>query len=205
MKFDGTFEIDNVSLEEVWLALSDPYMIKASLPGCQFLVPVEDGGDVDFEQLRTEAENDGEDPPILPDATPEDVAERAFVEGNTYATLIELSVGNVKPSFESTVTITEREFPRMSAAGEGSAANSAFEMSAWMELSEVEDGVAVEWEAEADVFGKIAQLGGRVIKPVANRVVKRFFDQVADRLKEVGDAAEEETQSSLRDRVSGLF
>lgn len=203
MNFDGTFEIDDVTAEEVWLALSDPYMIKAALPGCKFLVRV-DEEDVDFEQLRAEAEN-GEDPPILPEATPEDVADRAFVEGARYATLIELSVGSVKPSFESEVTITERDFPRMSASGEGSAASSSFEMSAWMDLEETENGVVVEWAAEADVFGRIAQLGGRVINPVANRVVNQFFDNVADRLKEVSDAEEQETGSDLRDRVRGLF
>ena len=33
MEFEGTFEIEDVSAEEVWLSLSDPYMIKGSLPG----------------------------------------------------------------------------------------------------------------------------------------------------------------------------
>jgi len=28
MEFDGTFTIEDVSSEEVWLALSDPYIIK---------------------------------------------------------------------------------------------------------------------------------------------------------------------------------
>lgn len=127
------------------------------------------------------------------------------MEGATYATLIELSIGSVKPSFESEVTITEREFPRMSASGEGSAAGSSFEMSAWMDLEETEDGVTVEWEAEADVFGRIAQVGGRVITPVANRVVKQFFDQIADRLTEVNDADQQDEQGRLRNRVRELF
>ncbi|WP_254532946.1 CoxG family protein [Natrinema gelatinilyticum] len=202
MNFDGTFEIDDVTAEEVWLALSDPYMIKTALPGCEFLVRV-DEDDVDFERLR--AENGDKDPPILPEARPKEVADRAFVEGATYATLIELSVGSVKPSFESEVTITERNFPRMSASGEGSAASSSFEMSAWMDLEETENGVVVEWAAEADVFGRIAQLGSRMINPVANRIVNQFFDSVADRLKEVGDADEQQTGENLRNRVRELF
>jgi len=32
MEFDGTFTVGDVSSEEAWLALSDPYMIKQSLP-----------------------------------------------------------------------------------------------------------------------------------------------------------------------------
>jgi len=201
MNFDGTFELDDITTE-VWLALSDPYMIKTALPGCEFLVEVD--GEADFDRLR-EAAAEEEDPPILPDATPEDVAARAFEEESTYAALIQLGVGSVKPSFETEMTITEREFPRMSASGEGTAANSSFEMSAWMELEETDDGVAVEWAAEADVFGRIAQFGGRVISPVANRVVNEFFDSVADRLRDVSDDQDEEQRNGLRTRVRDLL
>ena len=201
MRFDGEFELEGVTTEEVWLALSDPYMIKVALPGCAFLVEADD--DANFDELREQYEA-AEDPPILPEATPEDVAGRAFEEGNTYAALMEVGVGNVKPSFETLATITEREFPRMSVEGEGSAADSSFELSAWMELIERENGVTVEWEAQADVFGRIAQIGSRVINPVANRIVNGFFDGVADRLRDVGEENVEE-RNRLRDRVRELL
>ena len=196
MEFNGTFELEDVTAEEVWFALSDPVMVKQSLPGCQFLVRVDDP-DVDFDSL--EDERAGEDPPVLPEADPEDVAARAFEEGGHYAALVELGVGSVKPSFETVVTITEREYPTMEAEGEGSATNSSFEMSSGMTLEETDDGVAVEWWAEADVFGKIAQMGQRVINPVANRVVNRFFSGIADRLRDVGDDSD-----GLRDRIRNL-
>jgi len=199
VEFDGTVSIEEVTADEVWLALSDPVMIKQALPGCQFLVAVDDPDDVDFDALAESAPE--EDPETLPEAEPEEIAERAFVEGGTYAALMEISVGSVAPSFETVVTIEEREFPKMHASGEGSAANSSFEMSSGMELVETDDGVDVEWWAEADVFGRIAQMGQRVINPVANRVVGRFFDSIESQLS---DAATDDSKS-LRDRVSGLF
>ena len=201
MIFNGEFELEGVTEEEVWLALSDPYMIKEALPGCAFLVEAD--ADANFDELRERYEA-AEDPPILPEATPEDVADRAFEEGKRYAALMEVGVGNVKPSFETIATISERKFPRMSVEGEGSAADSSFELSAWMELIEHEDGVTVEWEAEADVFGRIAQIGSRVINPVANRIVNQFFDGVADRLREVGEEEADE-KDRLRDRVRELL
>jgi carbon monoxide dehydrogenase subunit G len=200
VEFSGTVSIEDVTVDEVWLALSDPFMIKQALPGCQFLVAV-DEGDVDFDELAESAPD--EDPPTLPEADPEDIAERAFVEGGRYAALMQISVGSVKPSFETVVTIEERECPRMDATGEGSASSSSFEMSSGMELVETDEGVDVEWWAEADVFGRIAQMGQRVINPVANRVVGRFFSKVEDQLQDVSD--DEETSNGLRDRVSGLF
>jgi carbon monoxide dehydrogenase subunit G len=199
MEFDGTFTIEDVSTEEVWLSLSDPYMIKRSLPGCKFLTAVEDPDDVDFEALR-EAEPD-DDPPILPDADPGGVAARGFEEGHHYAALMELSVGAVKPSFRTIVTIEEWDYPTGSASGEGDASGSSFEMNSKMELTETDEGVEIDWHAEADVFGRIAQMGQRVINPVANRVVNRFFSNVEDQLTEVA----EEESSGLRSRIRNMI
>ncbi len=181
MEFNGTFELTERTIDEVWLALSDPVLIRESLPGCQFLVAVDDP-DVDFDELREDVESSDRPEPT---ADPEVIEDRAFVEGGHYAALLELSVGSVSPTFETVVTIDKRELPVMHASGEGSSGGSSFEMNSGMELHETDGGVEVEWWAEADVFGKVAQMGQRVIGPVANRVVKRFFSGVNDRLAEL--------------------
>lgn len=179
MEFSGTFELEDTTVEEVWLALSDPVMIETALPGCQFLVEVEDE-DVDFDALSEEyADRD-----VEPTSDPEVIAERAFEEGGRYAAVIQISIGPVNPTFETVVTIDRREQPVMEASGEGSTSDSSFEMSSGMELSETDDGVGVEWETEADVFGRIAQMGQRVINPAANQVVKQFFSSVQQELRE---------------------
>ncbi|WP_152040561.1 CoxG family protein [Salinigranum salinum] len=211
MEFSGTFELEDTTVDEVWLALSDPVLIERSLPGCQFLVAVDDT-DVDFDALREElADRDVEltsDPAVVED--------RAFEEGGHYAALMQVSVGPVNPTFETVVTIDRREYPEMSASGTGSSGDSSFEMNSWMTLSAIDDGVAVEWGTEADVFGRVAQMGQRVVNPVANRVVKRFFSSVQDRLHERtladvdapaanddADAADDTDGGSLVDRVLG--
>ena len=213
MEFSGTFELEGTTVDEVWLALSDPVLIEQSLPGCQFLVRVEDP-DVDFDALREETA----DREVELSGDPEVIADRAFERGAHYAALMQISVGPVNPTFETVVTIDHREYPEMSASGEGSSGDSSFEMSSGMALAESEDGVAVEWETEADVFGKVAQMGQRVINPVANRVVKRFFSTVQERIHELtlvdagGTEAEPATPAedgesgggrSLVDRVLG--
>ena len=97
--------------------------------------------------------------------------------------------------------------PEMDAVGEGSSSNSSFEMASGMALSEGEDGVAVDWHTQADVFGKVAQMGQRVITPVANRVVKRFFASVQDSLHDQQladtDADATDDDRGLVDRVLG--
>jgi hypothetical protein len=188
MEFSGTFELEDTTTEEVWLALSDPVLIEQSLPGCQFLVRVDDT-DVDFDALREELA----DREVELTGDPEVIADRALEEGAHYAALLQVSVGPVNPTFETVGTIDEREFPEMYASGEGSSSDSSFEVSSWMELAETDDGVAVEWRAEADVFGKVAQMGQRVVNPVANRLVKRFFSSIQEQLHELTLADEGET------------
>jgi carbon monoxide dehydrogenase subunit G len=207
MKFSGTFKLNDTATEEVWLALSDPVMIESALPGCQFLVEVEDT-DVDFDELREEyADRD-----VEPTSDPETIAERAFEEGNHYAGVIGISIGPVNPTFETVVTIEERDQPYMEAGGEGSAGDSSFEMTAWMDLDATDDGVEVDWTAEAEVFGRIAQMGQRVINPAANQVVKRFFSSVQDEIRqreiaeggEVEEAAEQSSEDQgIVDRLLG--
>lgn len=196
MEFDGAFELENTTAEEVWLALSDPVLIRDSLPGCEFLIEVDDG-DVDFEELKAAAaERDAE-----PTGDPEVIAQRAFEEGQRYAALIEVSVGSVNPQFQTTMTIDHRNFPEMSASGEGEASGSSFELSSGMELDETDDGVTIEWWASTEVFGRIAQMGQRMINPVANRVVKSFFERIQERLEEL--ILETDDAESMVDEESG--
>jgi carbon monoxide dehydrogenase subunit G len=191
MEFNRTFVLEDTTTEEVWLALSDPVMIESTLPGCQFLVEVNQETDVDFDILREEHA----DRNVEPTSDPEIIAERAFEEGNRYAALIQISIGPVNPTFETTVTIDERDQPYMEASGEGSAGDSSFEMNSWLDLADTDDGVEVGWETEADVFGRIAQMGQRVINPAANQVVKQFFSSVQNEIRErsiaVGGEGEE--------------
>lgn len=201
MEFNGTFELDGVTVEEAWMALSDPILVQQALPGCQFLTQVDDPESVDFDALAEEAVPADELPPVLPEADPETVAERAFEAGETYAAVMEVGVGSVKPTFRTLVTIDSREFPEMVASGEGSASNSSFEMRSGMTMSESDDGVTVEWWAESDVFGRVAQMGQRVLNPVANQVVNRFFKQVQNQLADLSD----QEDSGLRDRIRSLL
>lgn len=191
MEFSGTFELEDATVETVWLALSDPAMVQHALPGCELLVRV-DEADPDFDELR---ERHAGDPPELT-ADPDVIEGRAFEEGTTYAALVETSVGSVSPSFETVVTIDERAEPYMAASGEGTAGNSSFEMESWMELSATDGGVAVEWSAEADVFGRLAQMGQRMINPVANRMTKRFFGNLQDQLADLEAEADADDEGS---------
>ncbi|MFB6270662.1 MAG: CoxG family protein [Halobacterium sp.] len=197
MKFDGEFELDDVPPDQAWVVLSDPVAVRDALKGCQYITPMDD----DFEWDSYEPE---EDVATLPDADPDVVADRAFKAGQTYAALMQVGVGSVKPKFETTVTIDDRDDENfeMTATGSGSASGSSFSMESGMRIHPSEDGEGsrIEWWTEADISGRIAQLGGRVINPVANKIVNNFFTAIEAEMSDV-----EDTDSGVTDRIRGMF
>ena len=198
MEFDGEFELEEVPPEKAWIVLSDPVAVRNSLKGCTYITPMDD----DFSFDDYEADEDLE---TLPEADAEDVAERAFVEGREYAALMQVGVGSVKPRFETSVTIQERDEEEfiMAATGSGTASGSSFSMDSGMQIYPLEDGEGsrIEWWTEADISGRIAQLGSRVIEPVANKIVGNFFSDIEQQMTDV----DEETDSGITDRIRGML
>lgn len=194
MEFQGDFELDGVSPEEAWIVLSDPVAVSRALQGCRYITEEDESFNFDTYEPDDDVET-------LPDADPDVVADRAFEAGKRYAALVQVGVGSVKPRFESHVNIDEREFPRMVASGSGSASSSTFTMTSGMEISETETGSKVDWWVETDVSGRIAQMGSRVLKPVANKVVSDFFGNIESQMKAVDD----EGSSSVTDRLRNLI
>lgn len=197
MEFDGEFELEGVPPDKAWVVLSDPIAVRDALKGCQFITPMDD----DFEWDEYEPAEDVE---TLPEADPDVVADRAFEAGQDYAALMQVGVGSVKPKFETTVAIEDRDDEEfvMTATGSGSASGSSFSMDSGMRIHELEDGDGsqIEWWTEADVSGRIAQLGGRVINPVADKIVNNFFTAIESEMTEV-----EETDSGVTDKIRGMF
>lgn len=197
MKFDGEFELEDVPPEQAWVVLSDPIAVRDALKGCRFITPMDDS--FEWDSYEPEAEV-----PTLPEADAEDVAARAFTSGQKYAALMQVGVGSVKPKFETTVTIEDRDEENfeMTATGSGSASSSSFSMESGMHITPHEngEGSSIEWWTEADITGRIAQLGGRVIDPVANKIVNDFFTNIEEEMSDV-----EETGSGVTDKIRGMF
>ncbi|MCU4926877.1 SRPBCC domain-containing protein [Halobacteria archaeon AArc-dxtr1] len=197
MEFDGEFELEAVAPEKAWVVLSDPIAVRDALKGCAYITPKDD--EFSFDDYEPD-----EDAETLPEADPEAVAERAFEEGQEYAALMQVGVGSVKPRFETTVTIQERddEDYLMTATGSGDAGGSSFSMESGMQIHPLDDGEGsrIEWWTEADISGRIAQLGSRVIQPVANKIVGNFFSNIEQQMTDV-----EETDSGITDRIRGML
>jgi len=104
-------------------------------------------------------------------------------------------VGPVKATFKGTVEISdviEGESLTLTGQGKGGAAGFA-KGSAHIRLSDgSEGGTQLDYEVDAKVGGKLAQLGSRIIDGFAKKLADQFFERLQAGLEGSGETAAEE-------------
>lgn len=102
-----------------------------------------------------------------------------------------VSVGPVKATFKGGVTLSDLDPPNgytIGGEGQGGIAGWA-KGGAKVRLEDVEEGTKLIYDVEANVGGKIAQLGGRLINGVAKKYADEFFGNFARILSPTESAA----------------
>lgn len=93
-----------------------------------------------------------------------------------------LKVGPVKARFSGTVTLNTEGAPdafSLQGQGNGGAAGHA-KGGADVTLIEEGDSTLLKYEAKAEIGGKLAQLGSRLIQGTAKKLAAKFFQSFAD-------------------------
>lgn len=108
---------------------------------------------------------------------------------------VQAKVGPVKAKFKGSVTLSDLNPPesyRISGEGKGGAAGFA-KGGATITLSEDGDATILKYDVDADVGGKLAQIGGRLLEGTSKKLAGEFFNNFEAALKggaSVEDAAE---------------
>ena len=95
-----------------------------------------------------------------------------------------LKVGPVKAKFGGNVTLDNSQAPeRFSLTGEGSGGVAGFAKGgADVELEEDGDETILRYAAKADIGGKLAQLGSRLVTSTSQKLAAKFFENFAEKL-----------------------
>lgn len=120
------------------------------------------------------------DPEILKQSIPgcEEIEQKSPTE---MAAKVTAKVGPVKAKFAGEVELTDLDPPngyRISGEGKGGAAGFA-KGGANVKLEEDGDGTLLKYEVDAQVGGKLAQLGARLIDGTAKKMASQFFENFA--------------------------
>ncbi|MGX1101422.1 CoxG family protein [Amorphus sp. MBR-141] len=141
------------------------------------------------DEVRIEAPRDRvyaalNDPDILKDCIPG--CEELFKHSDTELTAkVALKVGPVKAKFSGDVTLDKSRAPdHFVLSGEGSGGVAGYAKGgADVDLEEDGEATILRYTAKADVGGKIAQLGSRLISSTANRLAAQFFSRFKEEVE----------------------
>jgi len=93
---------------------------------------------------------------------------------------VKLQIGPVKATFNGKVKLSDLDPPngyKISGEGSGGVAGYA-KGGAHVRLTDDGAGTLMRYDVKADVGGKLAQLGGRLIDSTAKKVADEFFDKL---------------------------
>ncbi|MEM6942005.1 MAG: carbon monoxide dehydrogenase subunit G [Pseudomonadota bacterium] len=95
-----------------------------------------------------------------------------------------LKIGPVKAKFKGKVTLDPDNPPEhFSLTGEGNGGAAGFAKGgAEVTLTEHEDGTLLRYDAKADIGGKLAQLGSRLVQGTAKKLSAKFFESFAEKV-----------------------
>jgi carbon monoxide dehydrogenase subunit G len=136
------------------------------------------------------------DPEILRQSIPGCESFEALADDRYRATVASRN-GPVQARFQGKVQITDSDPPNgytLSGEGSGGAAGNA-RGSAKVHLTPVSGGTKLAWTADAQVSGKLAQVGSRLIESTANMMAGQFFDRFEQLL--AGEKPKEQPISAL--------
>ena len=107
-----------------------------------------------------------------------------------FEAVVKQKVGPVKATFKGAVQLENVNAPESyTISGEGKGGVAGFAKGgADVALTEVEEGTELRYDVKANVGGKLAQLGSRIIDGFARKMADQFFERFQNTVEGKGDA-----------------
>ncbi len=125
------------------------------------------------------------DPDVLRECIP-GCEELEVRSDGIFAAVVRLELGPLKTRFRGKVRLEDLDPPnsyRISGEGDGGIAGFAKGGAALKLVPDDDGGTLLSYEAEANINGKIAQLGQRLIASTSKKIADRFFESLTNRLQ----------------------
>lgn len=136
------------------------------------------------------------DPGVLAVVIP-GCSELEQTDAREYSGTISAKIGPIESRFETDFTISDIEFPnrfRLHVMGQGGAGFVTFDVQINL-IGQDEESTLLRYSADADVGGRLAAVGQRLIKAAAGTMIKKGFNNLRSRVEEE-EAARDSTHPS---------
>lgn len=117
-----------------------------------------------------------------------------------------IKVGPVSARFKGAVSLSELDPPngyKINGEGQGGVAGFA-KGAAIVRLEQIEDGTKLYYEVEAQIGGKLSQLGGRLIDSTARKMAASFFEKFGQEIaarQQPADSPRSDIDAVLGDKI----
>jgi uncharacterized protein len=118
-----------------------------------------------------------------------------------------LKVGPVKATFTGKVTLSDLDPPNgYTISGEGAGGAAGFAKgSATVRLVETPGSTDLHYEVKAQIGGKLAQLGSRLIDATAKKLAGEFFEKFGEALAPPAPAEDATAEAATPEKKKGWF
>ena len=121
------------------------------------------------------------DPKVLADVIP-GCSGLALNGANAYSAEVNIGVGPVRGAYRAAVRLADLDPPRsLTLAGRATGALGWGEGEAWVTVAPAPQGTLVSYRYEAEIGGKVASVGGRMLDGVAKLLIAQFFHALVAR------------------------
>ncbi len=127
---------------------------------------------------------------------------------NEMTATVVVKVGPVKASFSGKVTLSDIDAPnsyRISGEGSGGVAGFAKGGALVKLTAEGPETTRLDYTVDAQIGGKLAQLGGRLIDATAKKLAGEFFEKFAQELSPQAAALAPESEAAPQGEKKGWF
>jgi carbon monoxide dehydrogenase subunit G len=149
-----------------------------------FLMAMTMTGEVDLAAPRQKVWEKLNDPDVLKACIP-GCQELNKISDTEFQAVAKNKIGPVSATFKGTVTLSDLDPPngyRISGQGDGGVAGFA-KGGATVALSDKDGGTLLTYTVEAQIGGKLAQLGQRLVNGAAKKLADEFFERFAESVK----------------------
>lgn len=146
-------------------------------------------------------------PEVLKECVPGCTEMTGTAEDGFEATVVQ-KVGPVKATFKGQVVLSDMDKPNsVTLTGEGKGGAAGFAKGgAVVNLAPSETGTLLTYDVDANVGGKLAQLGSRIIDGFAKRMAEQFFTRLQEAIEGPEDENDaEDASSNSGDQKKGWF
>jgi len=94
-----------------------------------------------------------------------------------FAVKLNVGISYIKGSADVKLDLAEAERPRRAQyKGQGAVAGGNVTMVAGFDLASTADGTKVNWQGEAQIFGRLASVAGGLLEPLGKKQIQKLID-----------------------------